>query len=183
MTNGLPFLQNQVATAVAQHEALLKSLVDHEAQADDPRLRDLCGRYLPHMRDHQRMLEQYQHQISSPATESSGIAGSVTGAVKRIADTAANVATQLADIAPVSDYTRLLADLGLSRQCETSFKVFRDAGRTLGITSLAKIGEIAERHHDDFAADGSRLLQQMFIERTGSAAETLKNTTKEAGLR
>ena len=63
MEQGIEFLKSQVNNAVAQHGAFLSALEDHERQADDDRFRDLCSRHIPHMREHQRMLEEYQAQL------------------------------------------------------------------------------------------------------------------------
>jgi hypothetical protein len=108
------------------------------------------------------------------------MAGGVGATVRRIAETAVNVARELADSAPADDYTRLAADLALSKQCETSFKVFRDGGRILGITALATLGEEAERHHDEFNAEAGRLLQQLFVETTRSASDFARATILSA---
>ena len=55
MDRGIDFLKSQVNNAVMQHGTFLKNLVDHESQAEDPRFRDLCSRFIPHMQQHQRM--------------------------------------------------------------------------------------------------------------------------------
>ena len=67
MDHGSAFLRSQVHNAVVQHGTFLRSLEDHEAQADDPRFRDLCSRHITHMREHQRMLESYQKEIGAEA--------------------------------------------------------------------------------------------------------------------
>ncbi len=172
MNSGISFLQAQVSAAVANHAALVQSLSDHEVDAIDPRYRDLCARHLPHMLDHQRALEGIDEQLGSPRKVSE-----VTTAVRRLADTAVHVARELADLPRSDDYTRLTADLALARQCEDNFKVFRDAGRTLRIGSLARLGEVAERDHDDFAADAGRLLQQMFVESARGTVRTERSVS------
>ena len=52
----------------------------------------------------------------------------------------------------------------MSRQAEDTFKTFRDGGRALGNTQLAQIGEMGERHHDEYNREANRLVQVMFIE-------------------
>jgi hypothetical protein len=171
MENGIAFLKSQVDSAVAQHEVLLRSLQDNESTAQDERYRDLCARHLPHMREHQRMLEQYQAKLGSAPSGTSGI----TATVKDIAGRAAGFAKELADAPRQSEFLRLVGDLVLARQSEDTFKTFRDAGRTLGLTELAKIGEVAERHHDEYAQDANRLVQTMFVEHARGAEGILRS--------
>src|SRR3954463_4987600 len=97
MDHGSTFLRTQVHNAVVQHGTLLRSLEDHESQADDPRFRDLCSRHIPHMREHQRMLEEYQAQLGGD----SGLTGRLVGA-------AIGAARGLADAARDSDYDHLI---------------------------------------------------------------------------
>src|SRR3712207_7390662 len=54
-----------------------------------------------------------------------------------------------------SDFLRLVATIVMARQSEDTFKTFREAGRALGNTRLAQIGEIGERHHDAFVKERS----------------------------
>jgi len=65
---GSEFLKSQVKSAVLQHGAFVSALEDHEEEADDPRFRDLCSRHIPHMREDQRMLEEYQSQLAGDAS-------------------------------------------------------------------------------------------------------------------
>jgi hypothetical protein len=153
MDQGSTFLRAQVHNAAVQHGTLLRSLEDHEAQADDPRLRDLCARHIPHMREHQRMLEEYQSQLGGREGLSDKIAGGVI-----------NVARDLADAARNSDYEHLVADIVMARQSEDTFKTFREAGKMIGNHTLHEIGDIGERHHDAYVKEANRLLQHMFVE-------------------
>lgn len=162
MDRGLDFLRTQVGNAVMQHGTFLRSLEDHEAQADDQRFRDLCTRYIPLVREHQRMLESYQREIGAADTP-----------VRKVAGAALGVARDLADAAQGSEFMRLVGDIVMARQGEDIFKTFREAGRTLGIAELARIGEIGERHHDDYVRDANRLAQQMFVERARGAEVAL----------
>jgi hypothetical protein len=153
MDRGVDFLKAQVANAVMQHRTFLQSLEDHEAQARDPRFRDLCAHFIPKAHEHQRMLEDYQRVI-----------GGSEGAVKKAAGVVLGVARDLADVVREDDFLRLVGDIVMSRQAEDTFKMFRDAGRALGLQQLAHIGDIGERHHDEFAKEANRIAQQLFIE-------------------
>jgi ferritin-like metal-binding protein YciE len=174
MQTGIDFLRDQVDDAIALHKALIESMSTHESDADDQRYRDLCIRHEPHMRQHQTMLERLR---ASLGTQSSTAPADVIGAMKKAAGTALGIARSFADT-PQSDYMRLVGDLALVRQLEVTFRTFRDAGRQLGITQLAKLGEVAERHHDDYSAEAKRLLTQMFVERAKDAASIVKPMTE-----
>jgi hypothetical protein len=155
MDHGNDFLRSQIHDAVARHHSFLKSLEDHEAQAEDARYRDLCTRYIATMRDHQRMLEDYQSELGAPNA----------GPLARGSAPAGDAAPNLADAARASEFSRLRSDLLLSRQAEDAFRLFREAGRSLGLRRLAEIGNTGERDHASYARDANRLAQQMFIER------------------
>ena len=137
MDRGIDFLKSQVNNAVMQHQTLLDNLEAHEKQAEDARFRDLCSRHIPHMREHQRMLETFQAQIGAEA-----------GTGKKMLGKAMGVAKDLADMARESDFLRLVSDIVMARQSEDTFKTFREAGRALGIEQLAQIGSTGEAHHD-----------------------------------
>jgi hypothetical protein len=153
MDRGIDFLKSQVSNAAMQHGTLLKNLEDHERQAEDIRFRDLCSRVIPQMREHQRMLEDYQHAIGAEA-----------GVAKTVVGKAMGVARDLADAARESDFLRLVGDIVEARQSQDTFATFREAGRTLGNTQLQQIGEMGERHHEQFVRDANKLVQQMFVE-------------------
>lgn len=176
MESGIDFVRSQVNDAVMQHDAFLRSLVDHESQAQDQRFRDLCARHIPRMREHQRMLEELQRSIGSGETRDSNPLDNLGGALKRAAGSAIGMAKDLAD-APQSDYLRLVADIVMARQAEDTFKTFREAGRQLGIQPLAHVGEIGERHHDDYAKEANRLVQQMFVEHARGAEHFVTSST------
>lgn len=173
MDRGMDFLKSQVNNAVMQHETFVKNLVDHESQAEDPRFRDLCTKYIPVMQGHQRMLEDYQREIGAEAGTAKKAIGKVLGAAR-----------DLADAGRESDFLRLVGDIVTARQSEDTFKTFREAGRQLGIQRLAEIGEKCERDHDRYADDANRLVQQLFVEHARgaeSAAEVQARST-EANL-
>jgi hypothetical protein len=162
MQTGIEFLRAQVEEAAADHASLLESMIYHESEANDPRYRDLCDRHLPRMREHQLMLEDLRVTLGS-------------GMPPR----ALRVNRSLAD-SPISDYQRLSADLDLARRLEVTFKTFRDAGRITKNAPLAKLGEMAERHHDEYSADAKRLLLQMFIERSEGAVDGARTTMTDS---
>lgn len=169
MDRGTDFLKSQVNNAVAQHKVFLEALEDHEKQAEDIRFRDLCSRHIPNVREHQRMLEDYQQTLGAEAGAGKTLLGAVVGKAR-----------DLADAARESDFLRLVADIVMSRQAEDTFKVFRDGGRALGNTELSRIGEIAERHHDIYNHEASSLVMQMFVEHVRGiepAATTAFETT------
>jgi hypothetical protein len=153
MDRGIDFLKSQVNNAVMQHQTFLKALEDHEEQAEDPRFRDLCSRHIQPMREHQRMLEDYQSELGAEA-----------GKTKKALGAALGVARDLADAARESDFLRLVGDIVMARQAEDTFKTFREAGKTLGNERLHQIGDIGERHHDVYVHEANRLVQQMFVE-------------------
>ncbi|HEY6089811.1 MAG TPA: hypothetical protein VD771_08475, partial [Gemmatimonadaceae bacterium] len=117
------------------------------------RFRDLCSRHIPHMREHQRMLEEYQSQL-----------GGDSGVAKKIASAAPGAARELADAARESDFLRLVGDIVMARQSENTFKTFREAGRMMGNETLHEIGDVGERHHDAYVKEANRLVQHMFVE-------------------
>lgn len=153
MERGIDFLKSQVNNAVMQHKAFVEALEDHEHQADDSRFRDLCSRYIPRMREHQRMLEDYQSALGGEMGDGKKFMGAILGKAR-----------DLADAARQSDFLRLVGDIVMSDQAEDTFKTFRDGGRALGNTQLAQIGEIGERHHDEYNREANRLIQTMFVE-------------------
>ena len=174
MENGIEFLRAQVNNAVAQHDAFLRSMVDHESMAQDQRFRDLCAHHIPRMREHQRMLEEFQGVIAAAAPRAAGTPlENIGGALKRAAGSALGIAKELADAPQQSDFNRLVGDIVMARQAEDTFKTFREAGRQLGIQQLAAIGDMAERHHDDYAREANRLVQQMFVENARGAEQVV----------
>jgi hypothetical protein len=167
MDKGSDFLKSQVHNAVVAHHAFVKALEDHESQAEDPRFRDLCTRYMAIMRDHQRMLENYQSELGAPNA----------GVLKRALGATASAARDLADSVRESDFLRLVGDIVMSRQCEDTFKTFREAGRTLGLPQLAAIGEAGERDHDSYNRDANRLVQQLFVEQVREGDHAVRATS------
>ena len=172
MDRGSEFLKAEVANAVIQHGAFLNALEEHEEDADDTRFRDLCSRHLPHMREHQRMLEEYQSQIDHDSASDKQARGSPAGAVR-----------ELADRARESDFHRLVHDIVLARQSEDTFKTFREAGKMMGNRTLQEIGDIGERQHDLYVKEANRLVQHMFVENAqgvDGTARSIRDTRIDA---
>ena len=165
MDRGVDFLKSQVSNAVMQHRTFVQSLEDHESQAKDVRFRDLCTRFIPRAREHQRMLEDYQRVL-----------GGGEGLAKKAAGVALGVARDLADVVRESDFLRLVGDIVMARQAEDTFKTFREAGRALGLQQLAQIGEVGERHHDEYVKEANKLAQLLFIEHARGAEGTVRPT-------
>lgn len=153
MERGTQFLKNRVNSAVMQHRVFLSALEAHEDQAEDDRFRDLCSRHIPQMREHQRMLEEYQSQLGAEVETGKKILGVVLGGARDLADSARE-----------SDFLRLVADIAMARQAEDTFKTFREAGKMMGYHTLHEIGDIGERHHDAYVKEANRLVQHMFVE-------------------
>ncbi len=153
MDRGPDFLKSQINNAVMQHQTFLRNLEDHEGQAEDQRFRDLCSRFIPQMREHQRMLEQYQQAIGAEA-----------GAGKKILGAALGLGRDLADAARESDFLRLVGDIVTARQSQDTSATFREVGRALGDQRLAQLGETGEQHHETYVREANRLSHQMFIE-------------------
>jgi len=171
MDRGTDFLKSQISNAVMQHGTLLKNLEDHERQAEDARFRDLCSRTIPQMREHQRMLESYQQDIGAEA-----------GVGKNLLGKAMGVARDLADAARESDFLRLVGDIVTARQSQDMFATFRFAGRELANPQLEQIGQVGERHHEEFVREANRLVQQMFVEHArGIEPPTAARPTRDVG--
>ena len=172
MNRGVDFLRSQVANAVMQHRTFLQALQDHEQQAKDVRFRDLCSRFIAKAMEHQRLLENYERNLDTTGNESLAKRGE--GLAKKAAGVAFGVARDLADVIREDDFLKLVGDIVLARQAEDTFKTFRDAGRTLGLQQLANIGDVGERHHDEYVKEANRLVQTMFVERVQGAEATIR---------
>ena len=99
------------------------------------------------------MLEQYQRQLGAEAGVAKKALGKVLGLGK-----------DLADAARESDFLRLVGDIVMARQSEDTFKTFREAGRMLSNEQLHEIGDVGERHHDEYVKEANRLAAQIFVE-------------------
>jgi cell division septum initiation protein DivIVA len=169
MDRGTDFLKSQINNATMQHKTFVENLVDHEKQAEDTRFRDLCSRFIPKAQAHQRMLEDYQREL-----------GAETGAAKEMLGKALGMARDLADAARESDFLRLVGDIVTARQSEDTFKTFREAGKQLGISRLAQLGEMGERDHDEYHREANKLAQQLFVEYVRAGDTTGLNLSPSA---
>ena len=174
MDRGMDFLKSQVNNAVMQHQTFLENLQDHESQAEDQRFRDLCSKYIPQMREHQRMLEQYQQQI-----------GAEMGAGKKLLGKALGIGRDLADAARESDFLRLVGDIVTARQSQDTAATFRDAGRMLGNEQLSQLVDKLEGHHAEYVRDANNLVVQLFVDHvrgTDAVNRTSASTTSSTSL-
>jgi hypothetical protein len=171
METGNDFLRDQVDDAVVLHRAFVEALRDHGDDAEDPRFSELCARFMPLLKEHQRLLEEYRQSL-----------GSETGIRKKVMGKVMGAARELADVAREDDYRRLVGDIAMSSMAEDTFRTFRQAGRTLHDQQLAELGTLGERQCDDFNRDANRLAQAMFVEHV-RAGEERDHSRKRASAR
>jgi ferritin-like metal-binding protein YciE len=152
METGRDFLREQVSQAVVQHQVLLDALDTQSERAHDSRLRDLCARHLPHMREHQRALESYRDTL--------GEAGAVKEALGSFLGKAREALGSLAG----NDFERVTGDLAAIQQTQDAFALFAAVGDTLGESRLADIGRAGARDHQAMQRDFFALAQTMFTE-------------------
>ncbi len=168
MDRGRDFLKSQVNNCVMQHQTFLRNLEDHEKQAEDARFRDLCSRYIPQMREHQRMIENYQQAI-----------GAELGAGKKALGAALGIARDLADAARESDFLRLVGDIVTARQSEDTFRTFANVGPQIGESQLTQIGETGQRHHHQYVEDANSLVAQLFVEHVRGTDPTMSTSQQQ----
>lgn len=154
MKHGRDFLRAQVSNAVMQHKTLLENLEDHQKQAEDPRYRELCTRYIPRMQQHQRTLEEYRATLGEQSGEG----------LKKALGAALAFARDTVDAMRESDFLRVVGDVVTIRQAQDTFAVFAVAGDQLGEPRLSEIGRHCEQDHDEMQRDFNRLAQQLFVE-------------------
>ncbi|HEX7048951.1 MAG TPA: hypothetical protein VF188_01965 [Longimicrobiales bacterium] len=154
MKKGRDFLREQVHNAVMQHRELVEAVDEHRDQAQDPRFRELCARWLPTLREHQRRLEEYSDTL-----------GGADG-LKKAIGTLVGTARAAVDAMRESDFLRLVGDIIATRQAQDTFATFAAAGDRIGEPRLAEIGRAGERSHDDMQRDFNRLAQDLFVEHT-----------------
>lgn len=153
MDRGRDFLKSQVNNCVMQHQTFLRNLEDHEKQAQDARFRDLCTRYIPEMREHQRLIEQYAQSI-----------GAELGAGKKALGAALGFARDVADATRESDFLRLVGDIVTARQSQDTFSTFATVGPRIGEPQLAELGEMGSRHHKQYVDEANALVADMFVD-------------------
>ena len=153
MDRGREFLQSQVNNCVMQHQTFLRNLEDHEKQAEDARFRDLCSRYIPEMREHQRMIEEYAQSIGAELSTGKKALGAALG-----------LARNAADLARESDFLRLVGDIVTARQSQDTFTTFARVGPRIGEPRLAEMGEMMSGHHKQYVEDANALVADMFVD-------------------
>ena len=158
MHKGRDFLLAQVSNCVMQHKTLLESLEDHEKQAQDARFRELCTRYLPRMRQHQTMLEEYRATLGEPSGEAfKNVLGFVLGKAKDAADALRN-----------DDFLRVVEDIVMIRQAQDTFATFAAAGERINEPRLAELGRQGAQEHDAMQRDFNALVADHFVRQASS---------------
>jgi hypothetical protein len=166
MDRGIDFHKSQVNNLVMQHQTFLRNLEDHEGQAEDQRYRDLCSKYIPMAREHQRMIEEYQLSIGAEA-----------GAGKKILGAALGLARNAADAVRESDFLRLVGDIVTSRQSQDTFYTMAEVGRMTNDTRLQQLGEQGQRSHEQYAEDANRLAVAMYVDHMRGTEPGANTTT------
>lgn len=153
METGHDFLRAQVNNCIVQHHALLDAVRMHAEQADDQEYRDLCIKYLPHLQQHQTMLEAYGNTI-----------GTVSGsAVKNALGAVLSKARDVVDAFRETDFLRVVGDIVMIRQSQDTFATFATAGEHLGDTKLAEVGRMGEAQHDDMQREFNAYVTTLFV--------------------
>ena len=175
MDRGIDFHKAQVNNLVMQHRTFLQNLEDHEGQAEDTRFRDLCSRFIPHVREHQRMIDEYQQSIGAEA-----------GILKKGLGAALGLARNAADAVRESDFLRLVGDIVTSRQSQDTFYTMQEVGRATNDQRLQQIGETGLKHHEEYAREANRLAVQMYLDHMGASGASINASlgqTSSADLR
>jgi hypothetical protein len=158
MHEGRDFLRAQVSNCVMQHKTLLESLEDHEKQAEDAQFRALCTRYLPKVREHQRMLDEYRATL-----------GEVSGAgFKAALGFVLGKAKDAADALRTDDFIRVVEDIVMIRQAQDTFGTFAAAGDRIGEPKLAELGRHGQQEHDEMQREFNALVADMFVRQASS---------------
>lgn len=159
MQQGRDFLRAQVGQAANEHHMLVESIESGKDTANDARVRDLCAQYLPRLREHQVMLENY-HDTLSRGEDAESRSGKVMAAVGSALGRAREAVSGTQD----DDFERLTDDLASIRQLQDTFSLFADVGDRLGEPQLAELGRHGERDHDQMQKDFYDLAQTIFVE-------------------
>lgn len=153
METGHDFLRAQVNNCIVQHHSLLDALRTHAEQADDQQYRDLCTKYLPHLQQHQAMLEAYGNTIGTVG------GGSVKNALGAVLSKARDVVDSFRE----TDFLRVVGDIVMIRQSQDTFATFATAGDHLGDTKLAELGKMGEAEHDEMQREFNAYIAQLFV--------------------
>jgi ferritin-like metal-binding protein YciE len=155
MDSGRDFLKAQVNNAIMQHRTLLENLEDHSQQAEDDRYRQLCERHLPHMQEHQQMLEDYGRTVGADGG----------GVVKETIGYVLGKARDTVDAVREDDFLRIVGDVVTIRQSQDTFATFAEVGQQIGEQRLAEIGRRGADDHRQMAEEFNDLTNQLFLER------------------
>lgn len=166
MDTGRDFLQAQLNNCIAQHQSLVVNLRDHLEQADDPRYKQLCAKYLPKVERHQGMLEEYGKSMGADA------GGGVKGAIGSMLGKARDVVDSMRE----TDFLRVVGDIVMIRQAQDTFATFARVGERLGEQRLAEIGRMGEQEHDEMQRDFNAFCVESFVDH-------VKGTVAEKGQR
>lgn len=170
MQRGRDFLKAQINNGVMQHKTLLDSIEDHARQAEDGRYRALCEKYIPRMREHQKMLESYATSIGAEGP----------GVLKKALGATLGKARDAVDAVRETDFLRLVGDIVIIRQSQDTFATFAVAGDRLGDTPLAELGRTCERAHDEMQREFNELVRSVFVEHVQSTgAPTMAESRPE----
>jgi hypothetical protein len=166
MEKGKDFLRAQVSNSVMQHRTLIKNLEEHARQAENAEYRELCERFLPRMREHQRGLEEYRDTIGEPGGE----------AGKKLLGAVLGFGRDAVDAMRGSDFLRLVGDIVTIRQAQDTFATFAAVGDQLGEPRLAELGRQGEREHDEMQREAQPARpEDVRIARAGRLTEAQSN--------
>jgi hypothetical protein len=158
MERGRDFLREQVEHAAAQHRVLVENIESDKDSADDARVRDLCARHLPRLREHQVMLESYHDSLGRAGGGGRG------GTVMEAVGSAIGRARQAVSGMREDDFDRLTDDLASIGQLQDTFSLFANVGDRLNEPRLAELGRHGERDHNQMQRDFYDLAQTIFVE-------------------
>jgi hypothetical protein len=170
MDTGRDFLRAQLNNCIMQHQSLLQALRDHVDQADDPHYRELCSRHLPHMERHQGMIEEYGKSIGAEGG----------GALKNALGAVLGKARDAVDAMRETDFLRVVGDIVMIRQAQDTFGTFARAGRKLGDTRLAEIGETGEKEHDRMQREFNAYIAELFVDHVNGTVAAADGTRTAA---
>lgn len=159
MERGRDFLRDQIEQAAAQHQVLVDSIESDKDSAGDARVRDLCAQYLPRLREHQVMLENYHDSLSHDAA-----GGKRGGKVMAAVGAAVGRARKAVSGLQGDDFDRLTDDLASIRQLQDTFSLFANVGDRLNEPQLADLGRHGEQDHEQMQQDFYNLAQTIFVE-------------------
>jgi ferritin-like metal-binding protein YciE len=168
METGKEFLRAQVNNCIAQHHALLDSIRTQVEHAEDPALRALCAKHLPHLERHQAMIETFGSTIGTEGG----------GAVKNAIGVVLGKARDLVDGFRETDFLRAVGDIVMIRQSQDTFGTFGRAGEAVGDVALATLGQTCEREHDLMQREFNEYVAQLFVAHLNGTAPGVSSTER-----